>query len=946
MQEFLIEVDDSGRYRPMERRLRLSKVGPGGKATVEGTLVGITVSPDDLIAVRERSADADGVITVEVSVLDEAQSAEDFLDRITEPIEVTFEKRPKDDPDAEPVAETVAFRIPDPTGRIHWCVAGQEAATTDRPIEVDADGASELVLDVWFDSWDPAERRVAYDRGKVEFTHWTGPELDPRIFGPHPDDLPHLVAGPGNNRERSRWLSRRRLPDQVFAAPLPIESSIRVRAWPRGRIEREPFAIDAHDRMLGEVLVPLILREARIELERTVPAMMPIPADGRPHELEFAVTRAGTTERVRSARLSFELAEEGRRGGSIEPAELTLTEEDRGAARLTYTAPELVYEPGGSFTEELVAFSGSGAGRTEVGSFSLHLSPRITARITAEKPGLTFEPYELAIEAGLAPSEIRGFLELEVENRLHLERRDPVQRFGIQYADVLIATGPNDVKVPREIKSGHEGRYRWTLDELAAGLAQHGPERRILHLDRMTQAPRARLDEDARTVIDLYDDKMHRHASWSLFDGFLTEDLRGHRLLFGEQLAMVEPDQVPKVLSGTALLRAGATFLKSYDLSYREQFGRLAAGLSATFTEGVALYLNCMDFADKAGAAIGGAIGRFSSEGHGLVEGLYGVLNWLLAPLRGLSTWLTSGGEAAGRWALPWLSDSFEFFKGTFGSVIASIEELVKTGRGATVELITELLNTLVNMVGTAVSFLCACLLGFLALVGRSFGALGSWVGAEFSPENLSRLRNMLSHFASRLPGAAGEATGAPAGSFTIGKTVEWLANLLAGWIAKTFGEWAGDPRSFANATASAITETFDVMSFSATWNMKWLRRQVVDLHVPIDAEARIDGFLARARDTNRFQSVVNEAEYQTKTWALTIDLAIMVIEGLTAVGAFIVSGGVMAPAVLAAFSKIETSFAALKTLVLGIAPSVLHGCYGLWLPCAYGAAVGELAEG
>ncbi|HEX9776115.1 MAG TPA: hypothetical protein VGB83_11130 [Actinomycetota bacterium] len=948
MQEFLIEVTEEGRYEPMERRLKLSKlVGGGNKTTVEGTLVSVAMSRDDLIAIEEKAVDAAGVITIEVRVLDEAQAAEDFLDRITEPVEVTFEKRPKDDPEAEPVKETVTFRVPDPTGKIHWCVAGKKAATKDKPVEVDADGKAELVLDVWFDTWDPVKKKVVYDKEKVEFTHWTGPELDPKVFGPHPGDLPHEVAGPSNNRDRSRWQSKRRLPNEEFPAPLPIESHIRVRAWPKGKITREPYAIDAHERMLGETLVPLTLREAKVELKRTIPEKMPIPADGLEHDLEFEVTREGTKEKVRSARLSFDFAEKGHRGGSVEPQELTLTEDDDGLARLTYAAPELTYAPRESFTEELIAYTGSAEKRIEVGRFPLHLNPEISASITAEKYGLAFEPYELKIDAGKAPCEIRGVLELEVENRLRLTKGEAVRRFGIQHADVLITAGPDDVEVAQEMVTKADGRYTWKLDELAKGLAEHGKDRKVLELDRKTQVPVARFNDECKQVIDFYDEKVNDYGAWNLFDrdATLADNLRGHRLLFGEQLATLERDAVPKVLSGTALLRSGATFVTTYDRTYRDQFGRFASAIGTTFTEGVAFYLNYKDFADKAGAAVGGALGKLEGGSHWVVELLYKALDFLLTPLRYVSEQLVALGRGARRKLGPWLSSTLEGFKGTLNSIVAGIETMIARGRDDVAGIVAELINTLFNLIKFAVSLCLSCVLAFVRVAGGLLGTAGGFVGKEFSPQNFARLRDMFTHFSKTIPGAGQEPAGGLSGSFTIGKTIEWVVNTFVAWVTGKVGDVASDPRGFANVTVSAITETLDMMSFSARYNMSWLQQRVAGLNVPADAERKIDAFLADARDLNQGQMSVNTFEYETKIWAAAIDLGIIVVEGVTACLAILGSGGIMAGPVLAAFSKIETSFALLKTGVLGVVPAAVHGFYGFAVPFYYAGAIGDLAE-
>ena len=74
-------------------------------------------------------------------------------------------------------------------------------------------------------------------------------------------------------------------------------------------------------------------------------------------------------------------------------------------------------------------------------------------------------------------------------------------------------------------------------------------------------------------------------------------------------------------------------------------------------------------------------------------------------------------------------------------------------------------------------------------------------------------------------------------------------------------------------------------------------------------------------------------------------DIIILCGEAATAIISAIATGGFLTPAVLAAFKKVEVGFAAIKTVVLGFIPFVVHtGAVGV-IPVHYGLNVAALSK-
>lgn len=944
MPEFIIEADpDTGQYEPTRVHLRLKKLsGSGGGRAVEGELIAIEMDREGILKFESVPPDsAEPVLVYDVTVEDSAQADPGFLDLIAEPVQVTFKKRPKDDPDQEPLSETVRFRVKDPTGRIHWRREDIPSGS-DQIVEVDPDGRSEMTLRVWIDMWDPVQRKVVYDPDKVEFTHWTGPELDPAIFGPHPDDLPHETAGPSNNRELSRWQSKAALPDpeQFPNRVPPIESWIRVRAWPRGRIDRQPFAIDAHERMLGEELVPLHLIAPRLTAELSEPAL-PIPADGLDHELLILMLEERDRTRVREAKLRVRIEDgPGYRGGTLDRGEVVLTEKDNGELRLVYTSPELSYEPGKSFTEQLVISRGGDNNATEVARFDLHLSPSVDARIEVEKVGLEFEAFELSIPAGAAPKEIQGFVKTKVLNRYP----EIEEEYDTAHAELKIFTGPDlTVEVTPALMTDTAGKFTWELPELAKGLEKAPSGRAIRQLDPKSERVEGELDEDARTVIEFYEEKMSGYAPWHLFKDPLLTDLRKQRLVLGQQLAGNKPEDAVKAFAGTHLLRAGVTFGSTYDLIYNSQFERMVSAIFTLMTETVGLIVNTKEFADWAGKHLGALAG-------GIEEGYLWLDRWLREFLAGWAPTMVRLGDGIEQAVIglqsylgtvgPNLSAAFESGLGMFRNAFHGLKALLDENRG--VDALSEVISGAINAFLAVLHLLWAAILAVIYGIGtvlsKSIGGFGRRAG-QYTPQAWDAIREATQHFTKEVSG-----DGTLTGAFTLGKAAEQLVMWMVGELSGYFESAVGGSGGVVHSLPEWLKREFNIMGVAARYGVARLRNSILNLNVPNDTDLAIDWFTDATVELNETIGGFGRVEADMKWWATAIDALILGGEALVVIVATLGSGGLLAPAAAATMSKIEVGFAAAKVMALGIVPTAYHFFNIGAVPMYYAGCVTDLA--
>jgi hypothetical protein len=909
---FIIEADpDSGEYLPATIHASLTAPGSGGaRAPVPMEVVSVQTEPTGMISVTPAAdAGADPVWQFDVRILDEALSDPSFASRAQEPVLVTITARPAEGADDRPEIRRqceVAIVVND--GEIHWQAEG-DPSTADAVLHLDADGVTELVLLVRFERYDPEQRRVVYDPETVEFSHWTGPETTPEVFGPAPGDQPHLTAGPSNNRDRTRWRCHVPLPDPAHPSlVLPVETHIRVRAWPRGTVQRLPGAIDVSGgtKMLGEAHVPVVLDPVRVAAELVEPTE-PVPADGEVHELVVRILNERTRAPVTSGTYTFELAPDGG-GGTLQETAVTLDPDSGGEARLPYRSPQLTYQPGGTYRETLVVHRGEGEARQDVTQLPVHLSPEVDVEISATKPGLEWEPVTVRIPAGQAPKMVRGTLPLTVETTAPVPSR--TETFPVAAAEVKILAGPDRKEIPARILTNDRGLFQWRLPELEAGLADAPPERAERDLGD-DEVPTCDFDEHARAVIEGYEERLKHYGPFHLYNDGLTFKVRTHRVVFGGQLAREKPELVERIVSGAELLAIGVCYGTPYERMYRSALADAFDAVAGVFQELVSMLITWGDVGEKLAKAAA-RVGTWVTNTAGST--VAGLVSWVtqnfahglqLLSIK-LQGWITSLKQVA---VTPSVNNLVESLSGMVGSVVEAAGAIASSAGGALMEVLTGTINLIINAGRAVFNAIAAAITGVIAVLGdlvaAAAGGIGRWLAvcgeAAFAKitEALGRLmgRQVLgpSLHPWGLPKAMEEAT-------------KYLLDTLAGFFL-------GGRR-----LSESLSQKLYIFPFLASSAVDGLQTDVEHAlaKVPADHEARRTPFRTTTQRMNDEMGQLSRAQATLDVVMAGIDFAVLTIELiLTAVG-MLFSVGILNPVTLAPiFKKVELGVGAMKLVLL-----------------------------
>lgn len=949
---FVIEADpEKHTYEPVDLHVKMERRLPdGSRQPVAIDLVSIEMDRQGLITLTPKGAETDEPILVyEVQLTDELLGSADFATKIEKPIRVTFTARPEEAADATqaaPLKQDCDIEIRAP-GAVHWTV-GDDLTTRDLPLEIDADGVSELMLSVRYEEWDPQLRKFEYDPSKVEFTHWTGPRLPPDVFNAHPDDLPWETTSEENNRDHSRWASLKELPDpgHVGLDP-PVDSYIRVRVWPRGSIIRVPSAIKPKEgaRMLAEQQVPITLRPARQIVELVDPTE-PIAADGLAHPLRLRFLRERDRTPVKKGVYSFEI-ERGvsYRGGKLTEDQGELKEEHNGELTLEYTPAELTYEPGKSFTEQLLVYRGNDDKRQLLATIPLYLSPKVELRIQAEKAGLVFEPYEISIPAGSAPHKIRGSLVFEV---YHRESGDDMP-FDVAHAHVKAFVG--EAQVDREVLSDTAGTYEVVLPELEEGLRKLPEERRIHTLAKDSERPDCTFHEDADTVIRFYEDKTDRFAPWLLYTGELVTKVKTHRVLLGSQIAANPEDQLARAMSGTDLLRTGTTFGTTYLGMFNSAYGTAGGQLTATLLEAISLIAAFVPFQKVAGGAGGVAkeLSIFDSVANKIGGYLDDAGTWAAPIAERLGTWFTgtlgpmlaSAARSvpaylddAARMLGPWVTDGLRAMiqqAAARWNTIAELAEQVAVSRGRrALEIGAEILKGLLTAIGTLFKAIVHALLAAGAKVvswvlsgtGFVLGHLGAGAGRFLDYIGFFGGSGWVSQSTRELARTSGA------------KFIEEIVKAIFGKIADLVSD---------GQAALLGSEGSKVMSVIARAAVAYLHDNVAKLNVVEDPTSLIEDFRSSTVSLLGKQQTFNEWLAWANEWVIWAEKWVLILEVVAIVVSIFVSMGLAAaPAV----AFVDKWFSAAKMLFVR-APALI-GSVGLAfaIPSCYGWRTAALAGG
>lgn len=415
----------------------------------------------------------------------------------------------------------------------------------------------------------------------------------------------------------------------------------------------------------------------RGRLEEPTREELPIPALGDESiELLIKVTLGKGNKPRPGLRMSWERSEEGcANSGKLEGISDETDEE--GEFRLSYTAPELYYRPGGKFFEEYRFFSESKGGRREVFRLKLPLAPWLVFRMKAEKKAVLNE-----VEYGL-DSELSPIVEINPRERLKVLEAQPLlkavaggeeRKFPIREADFQLLLGDeNGVDEEQEgihLKSNSEGKLHWEIPELKEAFGDLG-RTYSLSEDR-GELPEIALTEAAEKAVGFFE------SSWSrspvpaeVFSGDLGRRIETYRFVHSEQLAREETRAYEKIRSSMEFLGIGVRYVIPFNRAFSEQFAPLLGVLGDTFWDVFNIGWNVGNFAGKIFEALG-KVGE--SIAKGIVSRLKASPGFFSALLSKLKTVSWALEKVAG--GVSWLGSKISAFAGFVAKYVPGLKSM------------------------------------------------------------------------------------------------------------------------------------------------------------------------------------------------------------------------------------------------------------------------------
>ncbi len=901
----IIEVDPAtGQLGHCDLHARLVATGGPEPVAVPLTVESVTIEPPDLLHLETLPPEPDGITVYRAWLAPSARQAPDLVERLERPVNVTITGRPADDPRAEPVTRSIPVQVRLPSPTIHWRRADRPAEV-DLPLEIEAEAGAELTLEVWVDRYDVTTDRTVSDAG-VEFTHMANEgrpsPLTIREFRPHPDDLPWNNPASAT-RDRSRWQVVRDLPDPERPDLVPpVETAIRVRAWTKGSIAQRSgnqVTLAANARQLAEAVVPVVLGPVRLDVEVVEPEM-PVPADGRPHEVVLQLTRRRDGKPATRASLAWA----PRPGahptpGTFEPGEGELTGTDNGMLRLRWTTPELRYRPGDSYTVPLVVEQGPAARRTPVGSVDLHLNPELSAELRIAKPGLEWEPTQILLDAGSTPATLLGDLVLPVDNVIPADRSSTRPPVADADAELWVIEGGRQMRVGEKVTTADDGEMVLVLPGLEHTFSRPGPERRTRRLDPDRDITPGRFHPDeVAPRIDHYDDRLLRFAPLPVLGPTLEQPLRSHRLTLADQLAGRPRADAALAVSGVQLVGTAACYVHSYQQAYEQQWLTVKDDMAGVFSELVNVLISASNIGQRIGDAATETAHRLITTLGPRVSALLARMSASLGPrLAQLQAWLVQQRDRI----LPFAQKAYELAVEAFEAAAQQLG--IARGAGPLLARLTAVLRALGRgLVAVVQSLWCIVTTGLRELVGQ----LADWVVAPLhqllqqAPEGVRELLHLV--------GGAIDSTGV---TWSLAKTVEAYLNDFFTWLGSA--PWAG------GLSAEAIRARFDPFPAAARKGLEYTLRHVESLDCSTNPDLNLDWALRAATDV-RHQAWSQVMDRVAISWWLdAIDLAVFALEAAILFGATIASGGGGAAFAPALFTQIEVGVGVIKTLVARI---------------------------
>jgi len=387
----------SGDYHPVE--FDLSVVTMLGEATlpVDCVMTGADANPEGLVSLSQgRSPGATPGIRLAVDL---AADPARLVDPENRSVTVNVWMEPTSIEDPTTLTASMTVQIEPPEATVHWMQSGHPE-TTGSTITCPAEHGSTLELEVWLENTDGGEPPQA------EFSHMANVDLAGNQMAPtkvefssDPSSRPWQQPA-SDNRAHSLWRVNESLPtDSRPNLVPPVDTAIRVRAWPAGSMTRSEESIDPTEGRLAQGLIPIRLTPSEVMCELIEPTDS-IPADDKDHQLTVRVLTKQSRQPW-SGPIHFELKDvEGRRESRLQQSDFDVGPESDGTVELTVTTPDLSYQRDVVYEETLKASAPSEQGDPwPLGEVSFWLAPALSLIVVSNKKGLKFEDSTIEFQA-------------------------------------------------------------------------------------------------------------------------------------------------------------------------------------------------------------------------------------------------------------------------------------------------------------------------------------------------------------------------------------------------------------------------------------------------------------------------------------------------------------------------------------------------------------------
>ena len=849
----------------------------------------------EVVHVPELSSETVAVLRAELTK--DVLRAKDFYDRVERPVKVEITAVPVDDALADAIGPevrscTVGVEVPKPV--LHW--RGPPFERDDAPIEVDADGEHEFELRTWVDQYRPVEGDIGYDPTLVEFSHKTAEGFDPRMFGPHPDDRPWVVApaGGSNNREFSRWISKLALPHpDVKGVVPPVRTVIHVQVWPKGAITKRVKDEVVHRRgALLDDQIEVVLRPVALVPELVRP-VGPFDADGKEVGAALRISRQRDGKPLKRGVISWEVKGEGSRGTTVRPDQVELLEADGGETTLWVTPPELTYQPFERYRDDLIVYAGAGADRRQIGIVPLLLRPAIKASISADKKGFDREERgAIELKAISSACVIKGTVSYEATNV------DPheTKTFPVCHAAVQIVC--DDGKSSVDLKTDEEGQFVWELPELEE-VFKKIPEEREYELTADRERPVLSLSErregpgqpSAEDVLAMYDDKVRAYAPLELLSTPLQNDLKRYGLTFCGQLCKEPEASYDKIVSASELLRVGAAGASTWRSINDKLWARGGTDVANFLSEGLATLISAGNIGPLLATGLQKSVSALRR-----IPSIIPLLEEIVSVCTMITARLARGAPAT-------LSAAFSALHANATQVLGHLRRVaVETAQRDSVAGVA----TLARVIGEVIVVLAEAA---WAVARGLFWAIASMVGHTLGAvsERIAIARptlQWLSDISTRYFG-----TKDTVNQFTLAKLMEMLAGAFTDWISTAEKEGAN--------VASAVRQRFQLFGPAVEDALRRNLSASSALLVPASAVGAVKAYNQATMSMNVGASDFIKQHIEIDLLMKLLDIVILEAE---AIGMFLVgwfSGGTAAVALAPAISEFEVFVGALKMLLM-----------------------------